>query len=142
MSSKAPLVYCVITLFVLNTIPLTHAFGSDLLEQLTDLLFGSDESSEESAETIINAKPNATLTVVCKTGCDLNVMCINCTNVNAVMMPPGNGNGSGNGGGNANGNGNGKTTPPAQATVPASMAMEATAASTSTTPKSEGKRAV
>lgn len=28
MLSKAPLVYCVITLFVLNTIPPTHAFGS------------------------------------------------------------------------------------------------------------------
>ncbi|KAL1398066.1 hypothetical protein pipiens_009254 [Culex pipiens pipiens] len=141
MLSKAPLVYCVITLFVLNTIPRTHAFGSDLLEQLTDLLFGSDESSEESTETIINAKPNATLTVVCKTGCDLNVMCINCTNVSTVMMPPGNGNGNGSGGGNANGNGNGKTTPLPPATVPATMAMQEPAAN-ATSPKPDGEQAV
>lgn len=126
MLIKLTVIGCLMMLTVLNSTPPADAFGfvssgrhldecsnlwtpfKDLLSQFTELLFGSDES-DESSEMVINAKPNANVTVLCEKECNLNITCINCNKVDTVTMKPANGNG-GNGGGNG-GNGAAATTP-------------------------------
>nr|XP_019556082.2 protein YELLOW LEAF 1, choloroplastic-like [Aedes albopictus] len=77
-----------VILTTLNSIPSSDAFGTDIFEQLADLLFGSDSSEEDGSGMIVTAKPNASVTVLCENKCNLNVTCINCMKVDSTMMNP------------------------------------------------------
>ncbi|XP_055617147.1 uncharacterized protein LOC129762689 [Toxorhynchites rutilus septentrionalis] len=123
MLTKVVFGWSVVVVAVLNSAQPARAFGFGLLGDLFNELFDSDESSDQSSdessgEMVISAKPNTTVMVICKMGCTLDVMCINCMkiNTNMMMMPTNGGNGNegsngnaenGNGGNGNKGNGNG-----------------------------------
>ncbi|XP_001655610.2 uncharacterized protein LOC5580189 [Aedes aegypti] len=77
-----------VVITTLSSIPSSEAFGTDIFDQLSELLFGSDSSEEEGSGMIVTAKPNASVTVLCENKCNLNVTCINCMKVDSTMMNP------------------------------------------------------
>ncbi|KXJ75196.1 hypothetical protein RP20_CCG012124 [Aedes albopictus] len=85
---RLSIISVVIVLALLNVGQPAEAFGFDFLEELAELLFGSDYSSEEDSSIMVIKRTNGTVDVTCD-GCNLTVNCMNCMRIDSNIMSSG-----------------------------------------------------